>query len=67
MNKPEPKFEVGDLVRRNSTGKVAIVTKVEWRLTSPGKGWYRYKITGLALWFFEENLTLVSSAKGDNQ
>ena len=67
MSKPEPKFELGDLVRLSRTGKVGIVTKVMWRRV-PGVRWlYLYKITGVNLWSFEGSLTLVSSVKGANQ
>jgi len=63
MSKPEPKFEVGDLVRHNFrykyTGKVGIVTKVGYI----GNWGYNYKITGIG-WATEHNLTLLSSVKG---
>jgi len=61
MNRPEPKFEVGDLVRRNITGQVGIVTKVE-AIGQGGWGRYDYKITGVG-WVLEHNLDLVSSVK----
>jgi len=60
MSKPEPEFEVGDLVRLNRTGQVGIVTKVEYK----DKWGYRYKITGIGWWCYEESLTLLSSVKG---
>jgi len=66
QNNRVPKFEVGDLVRfhYDCTSKVGIVTKVKCYGVPR---WYQYKITGVGWVYVEDNLTLLSSVKRDNQ
>jgi len=65
-DKPKPKFEVGDLVRVNFSGKVGIVTSLSIHFSAGSI--YKYKTTcHVEWWAHEDDLILLSSVKRDNQ